>query len=229
MDKATILAMAKKDKRVRNCEGLLREILNMSEGKGYCHVTAKHFEEEYDLSRRTFFRKMSKLIEAGYIKKPLKSWRVEVIYSATSDTLSATIDSSSATSDTLSANNGTHNHKDQNKPKDLLVAVPQKPTKLKREPKVRGEYMALSICRFGRVKLTEAEFNKLLAEYGREKLTAILKELDIVLEENPKKYSNHYLTALKWLLRNENRPQFGGYTKQARKELSYDIPEDAYI
>lgn len=89
----------------------------------------------------------------------------------------------------------TENKKDN--ARDEIAATSEKPKKAK-EPKHRhGE--------FGHVMLTDAEFDKIKADFPSEYLRMI-RDLDEYLEEHPaKSYANHSLTMRRWKRRDDEK------------------------
>ena len=86
----------------------------------------------------------------------------------------------------------------QNVPPSSPVSspTPTSPTKKKEEKRAHGEY--------GNVKLTDAEHEKLIAEYGTEKARRYLSNLDEYIGYKGAKYKSHYLTIKSWIRRDKD-------------------------
>lgn len=77
---------------------------------------------------------------------------------------------------------------------------------------------------FNHVRLTETEYNKLLQEYGQDKILLFIKKVDEYCEEHGKSYKNYNLTIRKWISNDKSKPVQQG--KQSRfnayKQREYD-------
>lgn len=73
---------------------------------------------------------------------------------------------------------------------------------------------------FGNVKMTTAEFEKLVQAVGADRANALIEELSSYLASSGKRYKSHYATLLNWGRRKatESRPQPQGFKTAADRD-----------
>ena len=73
---------------------------------------------------------------------------------------------------------------------------------------------------FGNVKMTTAEFDKLVKAEGAERANALIEELSSYLASSGKRYKSHYATLLNWGRRKDKelRPQPQGFKTAADRD-----------
>lgn len=92
-------------------------------------------------------------------------------------------------------NQGKTNNKYKEGKTDSGAVEPPTPSTPKPVRHKHGEYK--------HVLLTDAQYNKLLSDYGSEKLDAYIRKVDEYCEQTGKKYKNYLLTIRNWIRKDE--------------------------
>lgn len=144
--------------------------------------------EELKMNPNTFWKRVKTLekLEMIELKSNNKYTVVSVINWA-----SYQISSEKVTAEEQQSNNKVTT-KEQQSNTDNKVNKDKKDKKVNKEPKIKhGEY--------GHVLLTEIQLNKLITDFGQEKITEYIKRADEYTQQTGKKYSDYNLTIRNWI------------------------------
>lgn len=196
---AVIPATVRYDKDLTaNAKLLYGEITALCNEKGYCWATNDYFAQLYQVDKKTISRWIVSLIEKGYLKSTIiyKDGTKEILnryLQICGDPMDKIVDTPM---DKIVEDNNTYINNTYNKKENII--------KEKRE--CYGEYK--------RIKLTKKEYEKLIDDYGKEKIDNQIKLLDEYIESNnnKNKYSNYNLVIRKSI--RENWFNKNSYKKQ---------------
>ena len=170
-----------------NAKLLYGEITALCNEKGYCWSTNDYFATLYGVSKTSISKWIALLIKKGYIKseiiykegsKEILNRYLSIVNYPIEEKLNRGIEEKLKDNNT-NINNTMNNNIINKEPKHSF-----------------GEY--------GRVKLTNSEYNKLVADYGEDKVNEQIELLDEYVESNnnKNKYSNFNLVLRKSIREN---------------------------
>ena len=177
----------------------LMSINNMTGWKKQFTVANQTLQLMTGLSKATLDRARNKLTQKGLLKYFPGNTRQAGTYElvSISTTKRDQYENNSETNmrpmrDQCETNGENINKHKQNKTKQENIIPPINPPKKKPDKKLYGEF----------VELTEAEYARLLADYGEQDLAWMIQRLDIYLgqnEKNRKKYTSHNHVLRGWV------------------------------
>jgi hypothetical protein len=191
------------DKEIKNELGLLLIISSLCAEKGFCFASNKYFAELFDQPEETISRKLRILETKNYIRIEYKKRGCEVISREIRLTKMLTDDKQKC-EPTINKNVKENNISNNNTSKNIYKEAKK------------------SFGSFKRVKLTEAEYKKLVEEFGEQFIKEQIEKLDEYVEtnNNKNKYSNFNLVLRKSIRENwfkvKNVPEW--FNKEIEKE-----------
>lgn len=214
---ALIPAPVRYDKDIiPNAKLLYGELTALSNQKGYCWATNRHFADLYSTSEKTITRWVKSLETKGYIKSEVNTFRYDD--GTVKKMRKIYIDNYVPYQADIYGNS----HTDKNVLDHMDKNVPYNNTTINNKiinKHIYGE--------FQNVLLTEEEYEKV----KNRGLLDILEELSSYIEQigkkaADKKYSSHYATILNWS-RRKKQEQAERNTKkgQLKREPNFDINE----
>ena len=208
---AIIPAFVRYDKDLQpNAKLLYGEITALSNEKGFCWAENEYFANLYNVSKTSISKWISSLIKKQYITseivykqgtKEIEHRYLRIVGGGIEEKLNTPIE------EKLKDNNTNINITFDNNINN-------------KEPKHSfGEY--------GRVKLTNSEYNKLVNDYGEDKVAEQIKLLDEYVESNnnKNKYSNFNLVLRKSIRENwfnKNEVKSNGSNKRNTKQSNFN-------